>query len=641
MPRIYLTARRGPAARAVSIAMFIVCAAVWASGQTTKFVYQGSLSVGGAPANGNFEMQFKLFDAAVGGTQQGSTQTANPVAVTNGSFAVTLDFGAAVFGGADRYLEIATRQIGAGTLTTLSPRTQILSSPFAIRSASASAADSATTAANASQLGGIAPSGYIQNTLSQQSAANISISGSALFGGSVGVGTVSPTAKLHVVGTQPPVSPNGNGTDAASVLAVAGGSGGNTNGSNVNDTGGVGGGISIRGGDGGQNPANASRDGGGGSITLQGGLARAPAANGSVNLAPDGGNVIVAGANNIGRVGVGTTAPTARLNVVDPRTGSATPDFNNLPPTAILGRTTSTAESTVGVMGIAHSSTGIGLVGVTYGDGTTVGESDAIGLLAAALSPTGNTIGASIEVLSPTGTTLDLHLATTGNFIVAKSDDNAGSNPRFRVSSIGQVIAQGGMWAKGFHLNSDNMHILENGNVDTVGAVSAASLTTTGNASIGGTLSAPGGTLNIASNLSINGTVTPLLLSGGNNTLCNLSGTTTLRFCTSSLRYKRDVRGYAGGLGIVMRLRPISFEWKENGSKDVGLGAEDVAEVAPELTFKNDDGEIEGVRYNQLAAVLVNAIKQQQETIDRQQKQIDALTRAVTRLQRPVQRKRR
>ena len=73
---------------------------------------------------------------------------------------------------------------------------------------------------------------------------------------------------------------------------------------------------------------------------------------------------------------------------------------------------------------------------------------------------------------------------------------------------------------------------------------------------------------------------------------------------------------FTQGLEVVKRLRPIAFSWKENGSKDVGLGAEDVAKVDPRLTFQNPSGEIEGVKYGQLNVILINAIKQQQEQIE-------------------------
>jgi len=75
-------------------------------------------------------------------------------------------------------------------------------------------------------------------------------------------------------------------------------------------------------------------------------------------------------------------------------------------------------------------------------------------------------------------------------------------------------------------------------------------------------------------------------------------------------------------LDIINRLRPISFEWKQDGAKDIGLGAEEVEKVAPILTFKNDKGQIEGVRYDRLGVIFINAFKEQQAQIQTQQEQI-------------------
>jgi hypothetical protein len=54
--------------------------------------------------------------------------------------------------------------------------------------------------------------------------------------------------------------------------------------------------------------------------------------------------------------------------------------------------------------------------------------------------------------------------------------------------------------------------------------------------------------------------------------------------------------------------RPIAFTWKQGGMLDVGLGTEDLEQVEPPLTFRSDNGEIEGVKYNRLSAVFINAI---------------------------------
>src|SRR5438128_12361836 len=90
--------------------------------QTSSFTYQGRLTDGGTAANGNYDLQFALFDSLSGGTQIGSTQALNTVAVTGGVFTVTLDFGASSFNGASRFIEIRARPSGGTGFTILEPR---------------------------------------------------------------------------------------------------------------------------------------------------------------------------------------------------------------------------------------------------------------------------------------------------------------------------------------------------------------------------------------------------------------------------------------------------------------------------------------------------------------------------------------
>ena len=116
------------------------------------------------------------------------------------------------------------------------------------------------------------------------------------------------------------------------------------------------------------------------------------------------------------------------------------------------------------------------------------------------------------------------------------------------------------------------------------------------------------------------------LATAGSTNLC-LNGSNRVGTCSSSLRYKTNLKPFASGLSIINRLHPITFTWKQDGKRDLGLGAEDVARVEPLLTFTNSKGEIEGVKYNQLSAVFINAFKEQQEQIKEQQKQIEVLKR--------------
>ncbi|MBI4518824.1 MAG: hypothetical protein HY699_23770 [Deltaproteobacteria bacterium] len=97
----------------------------------TAFTYQGQLQQSGALANGPCDFRFRLYTAASGGSQVGSTNTLSSVTVTDGLFTVPLDFGAAAFEGSDRWLEIAVA-CPSGSYTTLSPREQITATPYAL-----------------------------------------------------------------------------------------------------------------------------------------------------------------------------------------------------------------------------------------------------------------------------------------------------------------------------------------------------------------------------------------------------------------------------------------------------------------------------------------------------------------------------
>jgi hypothetical protein len=106
------------------------------------------------------------------------------------------------------------------------------------------------------------------------------------------------------------------------------------------------------------------------------------------------------------------------------------------------------------------------------------------------------------------------------------------------------------------------------------------------------------------------------LPSGGSATICVSSSVTGLLVnCSSSIRYKENVHSAAFGLSEVMAMHPVTFKWKGRDENDLGLIAEEVAKINPLfVTYKN--GEIEGVKYPQLTAVLANAIKDQQKQIN-------------------------
>jgi hypothetical protein len=126
---------------AAALALGLSVLAGQAGALGTAFTYQGQLEQSGTPTNGTCDFQFSLFDALSGGNQVGATLTVTPVSVTDGLFTVQLDFGGSAFDGNNRWLQIAVRcPTGSGNYTTLAPRQPLTAAPYALYAPSAGAA---------------------------------------------------------------------------------------------------------------------------------------------------------------------------------------------------------------------------------------------------------------------------------------------------------------------------------------------------------------------------------------------------------------------------------------------------------------------------------------------------------------------
>lgn len=146
------------------------------------FTYQGQLKNGGSPANGLYDVHFRLYDAAMDGTQLGPVICYNNLNVADGLFTASLDFGNQ-FAGEERFLDIAIRVdtglncVDTSGFTTLSPRQRLTATPYALYALNAGAGDGhALDAADGDPVDAL----FVDNS------------------GQVGIGTLSPATTLDL-----------------------------------------------------------------------------------------------------------------------------------------------------------------------------------------------------------------------------------------------------------------------------------------------------------------------------------------------------------------------------------------------------------------------------------------------------------
>jgi len=134
-------------------------------------------------------------------------------------------------------------------------------------------------------------------------------------------------------------------------------------------------------------------------------------------------------------------------------------------------------------------------------------------------------------------------------------------------TDAGWSIAANSRWP--FRVN------LANNNAEFGGDINTITLTTTGNATIGGTLTE-----------------------------------------NSSIRYKKDIETISYGLDKVLQMRGVTYLKKENDIKEVGVIAEEIAEILPELVNYDTEGRPDSVSYGRITALLIEAIKDLKKEIN-------------------------
>jgi trimeric autotransporter adhesin len=103
----------------------------------------------------------------------------------------------------------------------------------------------------------------------------------------------------------------------------------------------------------------------------------------------------------------------------------------------------------------------------------------------------------------------------------------------------------------------------------------------------------------------------------------------------SSRRYKHDIQPMDKGSEAILALKPVTFKYNSDkkGAPQYGLIAEDVAQVNPDLVTRDENGDVQTVRYEQVNAMLLNEFLKEHKkvqdlevTVAQQQKGMEVLT---------------
>jgi hypothetical protein len=92
---------------------------------------------------------------------------------------------------------------------------------------------------------------------------------------------------------------------------------------------------------------------------------------------------------------------------------------------------------------------------------------------------------------------------------------------------------------------------------------------------------------------------------------------------TSDERLKTDISTIDNALDKVLHLRGVNFTYIQEGTKSIGLIAQEVEHIIPEVVFENDG--IKSISYANMVGLLVEAMKQQQSQIAEMKEQINYL----------------
>jgi hypothetical protein len=134
----------------------------------------------------------------------------------------------------------------------------------------------------------------------------------------------------------------------------------------------------------------------------------------------------------------------------------------------------------------------------------------------------------------------------------------------------------------------------------------------------------PSGTLYPTMSSATSGTYSTAYVSSTALTFTTSTGTLSATVFTSlsDASKKKNIRPIENAIEITKKLEGVRFDWKDTDAPSIGVIAQEVEKVLPELVAENDG--VKSVSYGNIVGVLIEAIKEQQVRIEELERKLDA-----------------